>query len=238
MVRLKDYQDVAEAADMRTLEARLVRFANDLGFGIISGALVVEQSAGRVTTFCFGNTPEAYQSTSESADIGKRDPVMRRLKRLSAPFVYDQSLYVNEQAADLWEMQALFGYKTGIAMALHLPGGKHFIMGVDRDQPLPGDEALVTRMMADLQLLAVHAQETTVRLLAPDAVEVQYLPRLTDREIEILKWTAEGKSAWAVGQILSISEHNVKYHIKRILMKLSVGSKHQAAARAKALGLI
>jgi len=238
VVRLKDYQDVAEAGDMQTLESRLVRFANDLGFGIISGALVVEHAPGRVMTYAFGNTPEAFQSTSGSAVVGKRDPVMRRLKRLSAPFVYDQSMYVNEEAGDLWEMQALFGYKTGIAMALHLPGGKHFIMGVDRDQPLPGDDALVTRMMADLQLLAVHAQETAVRLLVPDTVEVQYLPRLTDREIEILKWTAEGKSAWAVGQILNISEHNVKYHIKRILMKLAVGSKHQAAARAKALGLI
>jgi DNA-binding CsgD family transcriptional regulator len=223
---------------MQTLESRLVRFANDLGFGIISGALVIEQSVGRVSSFHFGNTPEALQGTYESQDIGKRSPVMRRLKRLSAPFVYDQSMYVNEEAGDLWEMQARFGYKTGIAMALHLPGGKHFIMGVDRDQPLPTDDAVVTRMMADLQLLAVHAQETAVRLLAPDASEVQYLPKLTEREVEILKWTAEGKSAWAVGQILSISEHNVKYHIKRILMKLGVGSKHQAAAKAKGLGLI
>jgi len=223
---------------MQTLEARLVRFANDLGFGIISGALVVEHAAGRVSTFHLGNTPEAFQSTFQSTDVGKRDPVLRRLKRLSAPFVYDQSTYVNEEAGDLWEMQALFGYKTGIAMALHLPGGKHFVMGVDRDQPLPGDDALVTRMMADLQLLAVHAQETAVRLLVPQTLEVQYLPRLTDRELDILKWTAEGKSAWAVGQILNISEHNVKYHIKRVLIKLGVGSKHQAAAKAKSLGLI
>jgi DNA-binding CsgD family transcriptional regulator len=237
-VRLQDYQEVADAADMETLESRLVRFANELGFGIISGALVVEHGAGRVSTFHLGNTPEAFQSTFENRDVGKRDPVMRRLKRLSAPFVYDQSMYVSEQAGDLWEMQALFGYKTGIAMALHLPGGKHFVMGVDRDQPLPGDEVLVTRMMADLQLLAVHAQETAVRLLAPQALEMQYMPRLTDREIEILKWTSEGKSAWAVGQILNLSEHNVKYHIKRILAKLGVGSKHQAAAKAKFLGLI
>jgi DNA-binding CsgD family transcriptional regulator len=64
------------------------------------------------------------------------------------------------------------------------------------------------------------------------------VPRLTDREIEILKWTAEGKSAWAVSQILSISEHAVKYHVKRILVKLEVGSKHQAAAKARSLGLI
>jgi DNA-binding CsgD family transcriptional regulator len=237
-VRLKDYQDVSEAGDIQTLESRLVRFANDLGFGLISGALVLEHGAGRVSTIAFGNTPAAYQSTSESIQRGKRDPVMRRLKRLSAPFVYDQSMYVDEEAADLWEMQALFGYKTGIAMALHLPGGKHFIMGVDRDQPLPGDDAVVTRMMADLQLLAVHAQETAVRLLVPDPTDVQYLPKLTDREVDILKWTAEGKSAWAVGQILNISEHNVKYHVKRILLKLGVGSKHQAAAKAKSLGLL
>jgi DNA-binding CsgD family transcriptional regulator len=237
-VRLQDYQDVADAGDMPTLEGRLVKFAHELGFGIISGALVVEHAAGRVSTFHLGNTPEAFLSTFASTSVGQRDPVMRRLKRLSAPFVYDQSMYVNEQAADLWEMQALFGYKTGIAMALHLPGGKHFVMGVDRDQPLPGDEMIVTRMMADLQLLAVHAQETAVRLLAPLTQVAQYVPRLTAREIEILKWTAEGKSGWAVGQILNISEHNVKYHVKRILVKLEVGSKHQAAAKAKALGLI
>ena len=160
------------------------------------------------------------------------------MRRLSTPFVYDQSLYVDEQAGDLWEMQALFGYKTGIAMALHLPGGKHFVMGVDRDQPLPGDDIELTRMMADLQLLAVHAQDTAVRLLAPQALELQYMPRLTDREVEILKWTSDGKSAWAVGQILSLSEHNVKYHIKRILEKLGVGSKHQAVTKAKTLGLL
>ena len=89
-MKLKDYEEVAEAADMQTLESRLVRFANDLGFGLISGALVVEHGAGKVSTFAFGNTPEAYQSTWGSTDVGRRDPVMRRLKRLSAPFVYDQ----------------------------------------------------------------------------------------------------------------------------------------------------
>lgn len=238
MATLQDYQDVADAGDVNTLESRLVRFANNIGFGIISGALVVEHAAGKVSTFHLGNTPEAFQSTFASSNIGKRDPVMRRLKRLSAPFVYDQAMYVNEEAGDLWEMQARFGYKTGIAMALHLPGGKHFVMGVDRDQPLPDDDVAVTRMMADLQLLAVHAQETAVRLLTPQTADTLYAPTLTERELEILKWTAEGKSAWAVGQILSISEHAVKYHVKKILVKLGSGSKHQAAAKAKALGLI
>ena len=72
MVRLRDYQDVADSTDVPTLESRLVRFANDLGFGIISGALLVELGAGRLSTFHFGNTPEAFQATFANTDIGKR----------------------------------------------------------------------------------------------------------------------------------------------------------------------
>ena len=235
-MRLQDYQDVADATDLQSLESRLVKFANEMNFGIISGALVIEQGVGRAQTFHLGNTPQAFLSTFANTSIGQRDPVMRRLKRLSAPFVYDQSMYVAEQATDLWDLQAPFGYKTGIAMALHLPSGKHFVMGVDRTEPLPGDEVALTRLMADLQLLAVHAQDSAVRLLTPSAIELESLPKLSEREREILKWTAEGKSARAVGQILSISEHNMKYHVKQVLTKLKVSSKHQAAARAKLWG--
>jgi DNA-binding CsgD family transcriptional regulator len=237
-VRLQDFRDVSEATDIASLESLLVKFASDLDFGIISGALVIEQPAGRSKNFHFGNTPAAFSDSFSSTAIGQRDPVMRRLKRLSAPFVYDQQLYVGEEAADLWDAQASFGYKTGIAMALHMPGGKHFIMGVDREETLPSDDVILTRMMADLQLLAVHAQEAAVRLLATQALGIDEMPSLTAREVEILSWTHEGKSAWSVGQILGISEHAVKYHVNKTLIKLGVASKHQAAAKAKALGLI
>jgi len=64
------------------------------------------------------------------------------------------------------------------------------------------------------------------------------LPKLTRRELEILRWTSEGKSAWAVGQILNTTEHNVNYHLPGVMTKLAVGSKHQAAAKARAFGLL
>jgi DNA-binding CsgD family transcriptional regulator len=237
-VRHQDYQDVADAGDMPTLENRLVRFAHEMGFGIISGYLVVEQGSGRAATFPFGNTPEAYQSTFMSASIGRRDPVMRRMKRLSVPFIYDQSIYVNEQAADLWDTMAPFGYKTGIALALHLPGGKHFAMGVDRDQALPGDDVVLARMMADLQLLAVHAQDTAIRLLAPQVHGVQLAPHPTGRELEVLRWTLAGKTAWEVGMLLGISERTAAIHANRATHKLGCVGKHQAALKAMQLGLI
>ena len=39
----------------------------------------------------------------------------------------------------MWEVQARFGYCSGIAMALHMPEGRHFFLGVDRDKPVPPD---------------------------------------------------------------------------------------------------
>jgi len=66
---------------------------------------------------------------------------------------------------------------------------------------------------------------------------VDFAP-LSKREIEILKWTTEGKSAWAVGRILSISENTVNFHVRKLLSKLAVSSKHQAVAKARSLGLI
>jgi DNA-binding CsgD family transcriptional regulator len=41
-----------------------------------------------------------------------------------------------------------------------------------------------------------------------------------------------------VGQILNTTEHNVNYHLRRAMTKLAVGSKHQAAAKARAFGLL
>jgi len=93
-------------------------------------------------------------------------------------------------------------------------------------------------MMADFHLFAVHVQLATQRLLSPETVDVLSRLSLTPREIEVLKWTYEGKSSWAVGRILSISEHTVNFHIQKLLTKLAVSSKYQAAAKARSLGLI
>ena len=157
---------------------------------------------------------------------------------MHVPFVYDQALYVQDGAGELWEAQAPFGYRTGISMALHMTGGRHFLLGVDRPDPLPKDPDQVVRMMADLQLLGVFAQETAVRLLLPDASVSAELPSLTSREQEILRWARDGKSNYVIGQLLNISLSTVNYHLRSAMSKLGVASKHHAAAKANSLGLL
>ena len=62
--------------------------------------------------------------------------------------------------------------------------------------------------------------------------------QLTAREIEVLRWTAEGKTSNEIAQILSISERTANFHINNILVKLGALNKTQAAVKAAVLGLL
>ena len=236
---LQRYFDVSQSPDIAALEANLVRFANDMDFPLITAVLVIDRPGltSKPTFLQVGNTPEAYLQASVDRDDMSRDPVSQRLKRMSVPFVYDQNFYVSEGAGDLFEKQAQFGYRTGVCVALHLPGHKHFLLGVDREAALPKDAERLTRLMADLQLLAVHAQSAAISLLVPTETDAT-APKLTSRELEVLRWTMEGKSAWAVGEILGVTEHAVNFHLRNIFRKLDVSSKHSAVLKALNLGLI
>ncbi len=63
-------------------------------------------------------------------------------------------------------------------------------------------------------------------------------PDFTLRERETLKWAYEGKTAWEIGVILSISERTVKFHLNNIYKKLDVTNRLQAIAKAIRYGLV
>ncbi|MCJ7832575.1 MAG: response regulator transcription factor [Actinobacteria bacterium] len=57
-------------------------------------------------------------------------------------------------------------------------------------------------------------------------------PRLTDREMEVLRLVAEGLNNRDIGQRLFISENTVKNHIRNILEKLHLHSRMEAVVYA------
>jgi DNA-binding CsgD family transcriptional regulator len=226
-----------KARDRDEFRDEVVRFTQRLGFETVSAITVVEHGMGRAEFINVNNTPADYVEPYSDLGSSRRDPVLQHCKRQSVPIIWDQDTYVEHGAADLWEQQASYGYRTGIAMALHLPEGKHFLLGVDRDQPLPQDPDELQRLVADLQLFAVHAQDAALRLLLPTQQQPER-PSLTPRELEALRWTMEGKTAWEVGAVLGISERTAVLHVNNAMHKLGCFNKHQAVLKALRLGLI
>ena len=113
-IKLQDLLDISESDDKADFERRLVDFAQRLDFGIVAAAVAVERPGRSALFEMIGNTPAGFLDASRSPDAADRDPVMRRLKTTSIPFVYDQALYVRDGAGDLWEEQAPWGYRTGV----------------------------------------------------------------------------------------------------------------------------
>ena len=60
---------------------------------------------------------------------------------------------------------------------------------------------------------------------------------LTPRELEVLLLVAEGRTNRAIGEVLFMSEKTASVHVSRILAKLGVGGRVEAAAVAHRLGL-
>jgi DNA-binding NarL/FixJ family response regulator len=61
---------------------------------------------------------------------------------------------------------------------------------------------------------------------------------LSDRELEVLRLLAEGKSADSIAATLYVSKHTARNHIQNVLMKLDVHSQLEAVATALREGLI
>lgn len=64
------------------------------------------------------------------------------------------------------------------------------------------------------------------------------IERLSERELEVLRFIAAGLSNKKIMDELFISMNTVKTHLRNIYSKLNVNSRTQAVAKAKELDLL
>ena len=85
----------------------------------------------------------------------------------------------------------------------------------------------------------VHAGETCVPVHLANRLAKRISDKsVSEREIDVLKLMAQGKSNKEIGSVLFISAGTVKSHVKNIFAKLNVNSRAEAVANAAHSGLI
>jgi NarL family two-component system response regulator LiaR len=82
------------------------------------------------------------------------------------------------------------------------------------------------------------AKHLVARLSRPQSANTSKLESLTDRELEVLKYVAQGLSNQEIAQVMVISQATVHSHVNKILNKLEVNSRTQAALLALREGLV
>lgn len=93
--------------------------------------------------------------------------------------------------------------------------------------------AIKAAAAGQVQLSAEAAARLMREVRTPDSPEV-----LTERETDVLRLLAAGRANKEIAQQLSIGEKTVKTHVSKILAKLGVQSRTQAALYAVRIGLV
>ena len=109
------------------------------------------------------------------------------------------------------------------------------LLGAQR-APLPNADDLLTLQALATMLAAVLAvPQNAPRVAAQEAAEM--LKVLTPRELQVFALLPSGWTNAAMGEHLGIAAGTVKVHVERILHKLDLNDRTQAAVRAAHLGL-
>jgi len=61
---------------------------------------------------------------------------------------------------------------------------------------------------------------------------------LTQKEIECLRWCKEGKTNWEIGEILTISEKTVEFHLSNAMKKLGAINRITAVVSGIKIGVL
>ncbi len=213
---------------------RIEATARSLGFDYCAYGLRAPWPVSRPKISILSNYPSAWCDRYRDAGYLRRDPTVAHGAKSQTPVVWSQALF--SPVTDLWSEARAFGLRVGCAQSSLMANGSGGMLTLARAH----DEITPAEMAANqvrMRWLVNVAQMTLAPLLAvPKDCHTQ--AHLTQRELEVLKWTADGKSSGQISDILTISIDTVNFHVKNAVRKLSASNKTAAVVRAAMTGLL
>ncbi len=168
------------------------------------------------------NFPVGWFADPKQQIIGTEDPVYVHLQQSSAPCLMDLGRSGSEFVKS-------GGSQSLAIVPLHAATGKRHCLVLSGGDPILDHQALA--------LLALDAALIFQRYFEV-ILSLDTISGLSDREIQIVRWTSEGKTSAEIAIILGLSEHTVNSYIAAVLRKLQVVNRAQMVASAIRSGLI
>lgn len=180
--------------------------------------------------------PEAWKEHYLTHSLHLHDPTLRFATRSVAPVQWENLRQVEGFRRVFGEAHDYRIPDQGVTIPVRGPFGDIGMLSVARDCSGAQWDRQSMRMMEALQTHAALIHDAVMR----DAhlFRASKAPSLSSRELEVLQWTAAGKSQEDVADILSLSIRTVEVHLRSVRTKLSALNTAQAVARAVGMGLI
>lgn len=230
------YGSVLNAPTVESFKVELFTFANKLGFDLVMADWLAAPPSNAYVSI--HNYPKKWMDTLRDipSNIYADEPVLAISQNSSYPVLWDASSYRDAGWNDYADQFQSHGFYAGFDVPVRAASGSALLLGCSRDRSLPLDAIELKRVIAEAQLFAAFALPALDRLF--NHIKQQDFPPLTPKELEVLKWTVAGKTAFEVGSILGSSERTANFHVQNICQKLGVTNKRAAIAKALQLHLV
>ncbi|WP_271009545.1 autoinducer binding domain-containing protein [Paucibacter sp. B51] len=213
---------------------RLGGAARDLGFDYCAYGMRIPRSFSNPKTVMLNNYPARWQQHYAQENYLKIDPTVLHCRQSLQPLVWADAVFVN--ALKLWRDAQDHGLRHGWAQSSLDAFGVGGMLTLARSEE-PLSQRWLDQEEVKLRWLVCVAHQSLSRLLkrrhAPGREAA-----LSIRELEVLKWSADGKTSGEIATILTVSENTVNFHIKNSMAKLRASNKTAAVVQAALLGLL
>lgn len=213
---------------------RIAACARELGFDYCGYGLRIPFPLSNPTTTTHSNYPLEWQRRYLQARYLCIDPTVMHGRRTQAPLVWSDAVF--RAAPEFWDEACRVGLRVGWSQSSLDANGVGGMLSFARSaQPFTVAELAAKELKMRWLVNVAHVALSRIHV---NNSQVQKKPGLTEREVEILKWTGDGKTSGEISDILAVSENTVNFHVKNAITKLQSANRTAAVVRAAMLGLL
>jgi DNA-binding CsgD family transcriptional regulator len=176
-----------------------------------------------------GGVPAAWWDEYVTLAKSNFAPAIFLARSSLASFTWTETSKMLEPiGVDRWSVE--LGLKYGMRDGLTYVVGGRWVIGFWSRRDLSQILTRPARVLicAAASLAALRLQQLT----APDATRIGSRPRLTPREVAVLRMVSMGRESSAIAQALGLGAETVRSHLKEAQAKLGAHNRTQAACEA------
>ncbi|HWH87911.1 MAG TPA: autoinducer binding domain-containing protein [Pseudomonas sp.] len=222
------------ARGIETAYPIMLRFAENLGFNFCAIAVTSQHPEVHLNALQINNYPKQWNVQYNKENFRNIDPIVAHCNQSILPIVWEERVFV--ETPTIWQALKQNGLQHGWSQAFHdQASGLCSIISLARTH-CPISPLELYEHYGYIFYANKHFSELYARTVTTPAKPCG--PKLSSRELEILKLSAMGKTAHDISRILSLSERTVNYHVQNVIEKLNVCNKISAVIAAARAGII
>ncbi|MFY7863398.1 autoinducer binding domain-containing protein [Roseateles sp.] len=205
-----------------------------LGFAFCSFGMKAPMPLVAPRVLWCSNYPLEWQRRYEAQGYLRCDPTVAHAIVSDEPLLWSDALFAT--CPEMREEAKARGLVHGWAQPRRDAAGMVSLLTCARADPEIAREEFAAKQ-ARVQWLSYLCHEGMSRHWSA-SLRGDTDPVLSKRELEVLRWSCDGKTSADIAQIINLSEGTVNFHVRNACNKLGTNNRTAAAVRAALLGLL